>query len=55
MHNIFVEMTFCTNWIQVILLRLKQLGPSTSAVPGQLSNGGGKNVAHSPAESGTDF
>ena len=32
-----------------------QLGPSTLAVPEQLSNGGGKNVGHSPAESGTDF
>ena len=33
----------------------QQLGPSALAVPGQLSNGGGKNVGHSPAESGTDF
>ena len=32
-----------------------QLEPSTLAVPEQLSNGGGKNVGHSPAESGTDF
>ena len=32
-----------------------ELGPSTLAVPEQLSNGGGKNVGHSPAESGTDF
>ena len=32
-----------------------QLGPSALAVPEQLSNGGGKNVGHSPAESGTDF
>ena len=32
-----------------------QLGPSTLAVPEQLSNGGGENVGHSPAESGTDF
>ena len=32
-----------------------QLGPSTLAVPEQLSNGGGKNVGHSPAKSGTDF
>ena len=32
-----------------------ELGPSALAVPGQLSNGGGKNVGHSPAESGTDF
>ena len=32
-----------------------KLGPSTLAVPEQLSNGGGKNVGHSPAESGTDF
>ena len=31
------------------------LGPSTLAVPEQLSNGGGKNVGHSPAESGTDI
>ena len=30
-------------------------GPSALAVPEQLSNGGGKNVGHSPAESGTDF
>ena len=34
---------------------LLQLGPSTLAVAEQLSNGGGKNVGHSPAESGTDF
>ena len=33
----------------------RQLGPSALAVPEQLSNGGGKNVGHSPAESGTDF
>ena len=32
-----------------------QLGPSALAVPEQLSNGGGKNVGHSPAEPGTDF
>ena len=32
-----------------------QLGPSTLAVPAELSNGGGENVGHSPAESGTDF
>ena len=32
-----------------------QLGPSALAVPELLSNGGGKNVGHSPAESGTDF
>ena len=31
-----------------------ELGPSTLAVPDQLYNGGGKNVGHSPAESGTD-
>ena len=28
---------------------------STLAVPEQLSNGGGENVGHSLAESGTDF
>ena len=33
----------------------EQLGPSTLAVPQQLSNGGGENVGHSLAESGTDF
>ena len=33
----------------------RQLGPSTLAVPEQLSNGGGKNVGYSSAESGTDF
>ena len=32
-----------------------QFGPSTLAVPEQLSNGGGENVGHSPTESGTDF
>ena len=32
-----------------------QFGPSTLAVPEQLSNGGGENVGYSPAESGTDF
>ena len=32
-----------------------QLGLSALAVPEQLSNGGGENVGHSPAESGTDF
>ena len=32
-----------------------EFGTSTFAVPEQLSNGGGKNVGHSPAESGTDF
>ena len=31
------------------------IGTSTLAVPEQLSNGGGKKVGHSPAESGTDF
>ena len=34
---------------------MTQLGPSALAFPEQLSNGGGKNVGHSPAESGTDF
>ena len=33
----------------------QELGPSALAAPEQLSNGGGKNVGHSPAESGTDF
>ena len=37
------------------LLVLTQLGPSTLAVPDQLSNGGDKNMGHSPAQSGTDF
>ena len=32
-----------------------ELGPSTLAVPEQLSNDGDENVGHSPAESGTDF
>ena len=35
--------------------RYWKLGPSTLAVPVQLSTGGGENVGHSPAESGTDF
>ena len=34
---------------------IEELGASTLAVPEQLSNGGGKNVGHSPIESGTDF
>ena len=37
------------------LERKSELGPSTLAVPEQLSNGGGENVVHSTAELGTDF
>ena len=55
MSMLLVSQSSDSNWIVPEVPRFIQLGPSTLAVPEQLSNGGGKNVVHSPAEWGADF